>query len=673
VWQLDTTPPGWRDDELINSLVISQKVLDGDWAVYYADASGHEALYHALNAIMLGLFGPNFLGIRYLSVLLSLLTVALTYQIGRRLFNPVVGLIAAAALTTSFWSLMYARIGLRHVLTPPLAMLAFYFFWQGLQRSGGAGEQGSRGESPNLPISQLPNYPITNYLLSALFTTLGLYTYFASRGVPLILLAFCGYLAIFVRGVFKQHWRGWAVMFTVTAVLALPLLLTLQQQPESEGRVTELAVPLIEARTGNFQPLLQYTLTTLGMFHATGDSEWLYNIANRPLFNPITAIFFWLGVLICLWQTLQSLAPRLSPLITRHRPSFGFAQDKLATRHFPHTFLLFWWLAGISPAFISIPPASLGHTILAQPATYLLLALPLSQLGSWLERLREWRIARRSANGEQLLSPLASRLSQLAIIFFLVIIARRDLPDYFVEWPQRGLVRFLYRADYADIADYLNTHRNLTDFGVTSLLAGPWDKVALDIDLETAVHPRWYNPERVLLVQPPLSFYGFPQANSAFADTYKPDEVRFGDYRLGTVQVTLDMGDPICFQNGLCVLTAGYTPATQHLNLIWQLRRPLTLPLIPLISNPPPPGVYAGPRLSVFSHLLSSDGQFLSGDDGLWIDPTTLQEGDIFIQQHKLPSPTAGQIIVFGLYDPKTGERIVTEDGRDSVIVELGE
>jgi len=150
----------------------------------------------------------------------------------------------------------------------------------------------------------------------------------------LILLAFCGYLAIFVRGVFKRHWRGWLVMFGVTAVLALPLLLTLQQQPESEGRVTELAVPLIEARAGNFQPLLQYTLTTLGMFHATGDSEWLYNIANRPLFNPITAIFFWLGVLICLWQSLQSLAPPPSPLPPRHSP-LATRHSPLATRHSP--------------------------------------------------------------------------------------------------------------------------------------------------------------------------------------------------------------------------------------------------------------------------------------------------------------------------------------------------
>jgi hypothetical protein len=29
--------------------------------------------------------------------------------------------------------------------------------------------------------------------------------------------------------------------------------------------------------------------------------------------------------------------------------------------------------------------------------------------------------------------------------------------------------------------------------------------------------------------------------------------------------------------------------------------------------------------------------------------------------------------MVFGLYDPMTGERILTEDGRDSVTVAIGE
>ena len=655
IWQLDTTPPGWRDDELINSLVISQKVLDGDLAVYYADASGHEALYHSLNALMLGLFGSNFLGIRYLSALLSLITIALTYQIGRSLFNRRVGLIAAAALTVSFWSLMYARIGLRHVLTPPLAILAFYFFWQALRTA--EEQKGQR---------KLLNYPITNYLFSALFTALGFYTYFASRGVPLILMAYYGYLAIFVRGAFKQHWRGWVMWLGVTAVLTFPLILTLQQQPDSEARVAELAIPITEARVGNLQPLLQYTLTTLGMFHTTGDNEWLYNIANRPLLGLMGAVVFWLGVLIAIRFAIYDLRGRSRRAATftilRASP-FTSLPSPLASPHpSPHLFLLLWWLAGISPAFISVPPASLSHTILAQPATYLLLALPFS---------RSKRTSKQPPP-----SPLTSRLSPLTShlpILLLIIIAVRDLPDYFVEWPERGLVRFLYRADYADMADYLNEHEGLTDFGITSFLAGPWDKIALDIDMETAVRPRWYNPQRVLLVQPPTSFYGFPEANSSFADVYQPGDVRIGGYRLGSVQPILNMGEATCFQNGLCVLAAIYSPDSQQLNLTWQLRRPLDLPPIPLISNPPPPGVYAGPRLSVFAQLLTTDGQFLAGDDGLWIDPTTLYVGDIFIQQHHLPLPENGQTMAFGLYDPMTSERILTANGRDAIQVEIGD
>ena len=75
VWALESVPPGWRDDELIETLVISQKILDGDLAFYYPDASGHEALYHALNAIFLAFFGPTGLGIRLLSTILGTLAV----------------------------------------------------------------------------------------------------------------------------------------------------------------------------------------------------------------------------------------------------------------------------------------------------------------------------------------------------------------------------------------------------------------------------------------------------------------------------------------------------------------------------------------------------------------------------------------------------------------------
>mgnify|MGYP002622793537 CR=1 FL=1 len=660
LWQLGHVPPGWRDDELINSLVISQHVLDGDLAVYYADASGHEALYHALNAIMLGLFGANWVGIRLLSAFLGTLAVPLTYQVGRELFGRRVGLIAAAGLMVSFWGLMYSRFGLRHVLMPVLTLAAFYFFWRGFQHRDWRSEIGDwRFSLVNLQS------PISNYLTAAFFMGLGFYTYFAGRGVPLILLAFMGFVWLVQRPTFQKQWRIWLVMLGVTAVLAIPLVVTLQAQPESEARVAELAVPLVEARQGNFTPLQEYVTITLGMFHATGDGEWLYNIPGRPLFGPIGAIFFWGGVLLAI---VNSLLPFWQWLRRRQM------KPEDVQRALPAAFLLLWWLAGIAPAFISVPPASLGHTILAQPATYILAALPVGRL-----KISNWRFWRnihspilRPCSGQ------ASNLQSLSVILGAMLlvtsIAMRDLPDYFQRWPERGMVRFLYRADIQDVADYVNQTPEMTDFGVSGLLAGPWDRMALNIDLHNndEIRPRWFNVERAILLSPPLSFVGFPDTAVAYEPLLNPvaPPVTAGYYSLAQTEAQMlaeRSEDRICFTNGLCWLTAVFDPETNRLELGWQVGETLQLPPMPLISNPPPPGVYAGPRLQVFAQLLDADGNFLTGDDGLWVDPVTLRPGDIFLQHHWLvpPDGIVAETAVFGLYDPMTGKRILTTDGRD--------
>jgi hypothetical protein len=450
-------------------------------------------------------------------------------------------------------------------------------------------------------------------------------------------------------------------MLTGTSVLAIPLILTLQAQPAAEGRVAELAVPLVAARVGNFAPLQEYVVTTLGMFHATGDDEWLYNIPNRPLFGAIGAIFFWGGVLLALGDGLRLVGSRL-----RRRASDPAA----AARGLAAIFLLLWWLAGIAPAFISVPPASLGHTILAQPVTYILAALPVGRL-----KRKDWKFAVQfpTANFQSLLAVLAS---------FLLVgsIAVRDLPDYFQRWPERGLVRFLYRADIQDVADYVNATPEMTDFGVSGLLAGPWDREALAIGLvdNTTVRPRWFNAERALLLSPPLSFVGFPETAAAYEPLLNPvaPQVQAGYYLLAQTEAQMlaeQAVERICFTNGLCWLTAVFDPATNRLELGWQVGETLLLPPQPLISNPPPPGVYAGPRLHVFAQLLDAEGNFLAGDDGLWVDPVTLQPGDTFLQQHwlVLPENVTADTAVFGLYDPMNGDRILTSDGRDHLSLEI--
>jgi 4-amino-4-deoxy-L-arabinose transferase-like glycosyltransferase len=663
VWALEAVPPGWRDDELIETLVISQKMLDGDLAFYYPDASGHEALYHALNALFLAWFGPTGPGIRLLSAFLGTLAVPLTYALGRRMFGSAVALPASALLAVSFWGFMYSRVGIRHSLSPVLALAAFYCFWRAITTDN---RPQTTGHYPSSVVRRPSS--VVLFALSGLFLGLGFHSYFASRGAPLIPAAFVVYLLVAAPSRLRGKWRGLLLMAGVTALVALPLLLAVAAAPEAEGRVGELALPLIEARAGDFDLVIEHGIAALTMAHATGDPEWLYNIPDRPVFGLIGALFFWTGVILALWRAVW-------PVLFRNRVS----QKKLGFYRFSEAsaFLLIWWLAGISPAVLSVPPASLGHVILAQPAFYILAALPVGALAGWAR--------------------LADKRSRLALAgaaaLLVVATAVRDLPDYFSEWPSRGMVRFLYHADVEDVADFvLRDPANPwpADFGITGPLAGPWNRIALELALgqRDDVRPRWYNPERALLVWPDVSFSGYPEVESTYAAFFEPlpqDGLLAGGYTLARVAppVTPTLADgwfviseaPVCFANGLCWTAAAHDPETGCLELVWRVERPLDLPPLPLISNPPPPGVYSGPRLAVFAHLLDGTGELLSGDDGLWVDPQTLQAGDMFVQRHRLAAPEGVQpaAISFGLYDPMTGERIPTDDGQDHITLELDE
>jgi hypothetical protein len=313
-----------------------------------------------------------------------------------------------------------------------------------------------------------------------------------------------------------------------------------------------------------------------------------------------------------------------------------------------------------------VPAASLGHTILAQPAVYLIAALPVWWLNQSRFRDRDWLVT-------------------VSAVLLLASIAVRDIPDYFNEWPQRGMTRFLYRADIHDVAQVLNEEEELQDFAISGLLAGPWDKLALSIDLDDdraqTTNARWYNPGRALMLVPAVSFAGFPEIESPYAEAQErvPGADTVGGYQM--MQISPDLlpemirpMEPICFENGLCWIASSYDPGSGRLDLAWSVQEELELPSIPLISNPPPPGIYSGPRLAVFAQLQDAAGNFLVGDDGFWVDPQTLRAGDRFIQQHQLPGveDMDGVTAVFGLYDPLSGDRILTSDGRDHIRLQPG-
>jgi hypothetical protein len=405
------------------------------------------------------------------------------------------------------------------------------------------------------------------------------------------------------------------------------------------------------------------------MFHSYGDAEWLYNIPFRPVFGPLAATFFWTGVIIAIWYALKPLVRKIHSLIS---DSQGRSPKSTPRFEIAGAFLIIWWLIGISPGFVSVPPASLGHTIIAQSASYILLALPIFSLGH----------LRIPLNRPRTMNNVKNWLPSLVGLILIAGIAWRDLPDYYLNWPERGMTRFLYRADIHELAQYINQHESLTDFAVGSLLAGPWDKLALTIDLapDSAVYPRWYYPERAVMlaigdtnVVTFVRSLGGPAFKSELYDSLSRNVA--GDYDLATISGEFDLeGEAVCFQNGFCLLDSHFDKQSQTLRLAWEVRQQLQMPIVPLTSNPAPPGVYSGPRLSVFAQLLDSQGRLLAIDDGLWVDPTTLLPGDRFQQVHFLSTSQdmKAHLMVFGLYDPMNGNRILTEDGRDHIEIEIG-
>jgi 4-amino-4-deoxy-L-arabinose transferase-like glycosyltransferase len=86
---VDSAPPGWRDDELIE-FNMDRRIADGWRPLFITEAEGHEPVYHYLHAGTITLFGDNIVGYKWLPFACGLLTIALTYALAKKMFgeNP---------------------------------------------------------------------------------------------------------------------------------------------------------------------------------------------------------------------------------------------------------------------------------------------------------------------------------------------------------------------------------------------------------------------------------------------------------------------------------------------------------------------------------------------------------------------------------------------------------
>jgi len=634
---LDQVPLGPSYDELQNAQ-LSERVLAGQWAIYFPENFGQESLYPTLAALAVRLLGWNVAVLRLPGALGGVLAVLALYLVGRRLAGRRAAFLAAAFQAVSFWPLLETRVALETALLPPLAGLALLFLARGLNE-----------------WTRPRRQTMLDFALAGLFLGGHVYVYTPGRVMPLLPLALLAYLLLLNRRILRRRWPELLLLCAVTALAVAPLALFLHAHPEAEQRLDQLAGPLDALRQGDFRPVLKIAAGTLGMFTLRGDPQWLYNVAGRPVFDPLTSLVFYVGLAYCL----------------------------IHLRDWRYGLTLLWMLVGLGPAMVSAPPASFSHTLAAQPAVYLVLGLGIDRIWEWLSRRRAWA------------GPLAA---VLLLVFNLAL----SCHAYFVVWANAPQVRELYQGGITAVARELDARDPPGPVAIGAPYVNywhPWNAVGFDLALRRDdLRARWFNPGAAWVWPAglgPVTFY-FP------TDPLGPQTFDAGLQELfiaDAVPVSSTNDDFAAFRidryEALEQQLKAATSAPVDWPPDWVRLPPPTLPLVfgnrfslLGVELQKTPRVSSGDELRLVTYWevlaadptpvvafvhLTSDGQDIWGQhDGLDVRPVGLQPGDRFAQAHRVlvapETPPGVYHVQIGLYHPETLARLPIAAGGDDTV-----
>lgn len=599
---LRDVPPGLAQDEVLDA-AIAMFIRQGQHALFFREGYGHEPLYHYLAAPFAPLLGANVLSVRLPSVFLGLLIVALAMRWVRREFGSIPAAVTGLGLAVSWWPIIFSRIGIRPILEPALLLLAVWFW-------------------PRRPW------------LAGVFLGLTLYSYTPARVLFLIPLLFFLYLVLRRRMTAASSHLfnplSPLVVLGVFLLVALPLYLTLRADPTLQQRVDQLMGPVEALMQGDVRPILEAALATVGVFSFTGDPRWTYTIPQRPLFDPLTSLFFYGGLLLALSRAWR-------------RPKYAF--------------ILIWLGVTLIPSAVTPDAPSTVRLVGAMPVVYLLPGLAVD----WLTKVKFPKYA---------FSRFAPFALSFVLIFLFVLNLARTVQDGFVRWPAATETHLNYQKVLLDI-----TRHRQNDSAGTPVIADnfyePIDQESLVLNLGYDLPVRWvqgggavvypaggdgrfYVPEFAPPQAALLEAAGLPSA-PLFQSETRPV---FTVYPLPLAPDIPPITPTITFDNALTLLGYERLPHQngEPLQLLtyWQVDQPATAapnfsPLLPW-------------DLAIFIHLLGPDGAIVAQFDGLDAAAATLRPDDIFIQLHNLalsdPLPPGPYTLQMGLYIRSDGRRL---------------
>ena len=629
LYHLDLVPPGLQHDEIFKAKG-ALRILDGTLLVFSEPNAGELPLFMYLVALSFQLLGKNLLAIRLAAVTCGLVGILACWLLARELFGRWVGLLSAAFLAVSFWHVFDSRVGLEPIMVPLMATLSFYFLWLGLHGTVAPNRGGYRF-----------------FALAGLCLGLSTYTYQSGVLVPVAVFVFVLYLLVVDKGLVRKHLEGLVLLFAIALLVFAPLgHYVLTHSQTSMARVGQLSHHLSLLLSGDPRPVLEDGLKVLGMFSWQGDPEWRYNVAGRPVFDWITSVAFYAGLLICVLRIKT--------------PQYGL--------------LLLWLPINLLASAVTSPSPSSLRALGAIVPIYLMPTLAIVALGRWAAK-RRWMVGACGVG--------------VATIVLLAFTAASTYRDYFVIWAHNDEVRRVYRADLAEVARYLSAQGESGVVCISAQFAADLDQEAFYFALGRGWSVKWFNGRSALIFpSEALQQRTFPSSDVTyvFPATSLLDEEMLERF-FGHLPPAKEALDP---QGRLVFLVYRLGASEMSVLRSVQPQYPLAANLggqLELLGYDLPSSVQAGQtvrlvlyyhipselggrrKYSFFAHLVDGRGYLWGQDDAFGYPTSNWYGGDMAVQWLDVfispDAPPRSYHLQVGLYDQDRGQPfpVLDEDG----------
>jgi hypothetical protein len=428
---------------------LGEMIVEGERPIHWKVSYSAEPLFMYLLAFAMPVWGFTPFGARLVTRFVGLLLIPIVHRLTRHLFGRRTALFASGVLAVTWWPVFFSRVSLRGITLPLTFTAAVICLWRGLDLT----EHVGRSTKMTIRWGWLVG--------SGALMGLTWYTFTAARGMAILLPMILIHLGFVGTVPLRRLWRIAVVTLGVAAAVAAPFVYDMQVHPGvPETRLDQLGGIIDQLLAGNVLPFAKQTVKTLGLFAVTGDPNWRYNVAGRPIFAPVLGLLSVLGLLLGILRWQQT----------------------------PYFILVSWLVLGLAPSMLTPEAPSFVRGIGTLPAAVILPAIGAVTLWQWVVS----RTGRTGGYAVVLLTTLLLAVNGVGTFW-----------SYFVRWPVQADVREIYQAALTEACRDLN-HSNLQgEIWISEPF--PDDRhllLAKRVLRREAIQPRWFNADRALILPP---------------------------------------------------------------------------------------------------------------------------------------------------------------------------